>query len=325
MERSGRSVKEWMKDMFSLQMGERRGGIILLLLLAGIAFWAMHEQWFPKVESADMQPMKEEMDRWLAGRQQDTSGAAASQGSIASLAEPFPFDPNTVSREQWRALGLSDKQVDGIERYQRKGGRFRTKKDLGRMYSLRPEQFERLRPYILLPDSTIPAGEQQHTREVAHAAPGERRERWEPSATPRYERPEFRKVEVNTADTTMLVALPGIGPAFARGIVKYRDGLGGYHSLDQLAEVYVLQDKPDAVTRLKQLLVLDTLMVRRIPINSCTVEQLAAHPYARWKVAKPLIAFRAQHGPFRTVEEIKGCALVSEEVFRKLAPYLSLE
>ena len=130
---------------------------------------------------------------------------------------------------------------------------------------------------------------------------------------------------MNTADTVALVALPGIGPAFARGMVKYRESLGGYHSLDQLAEVYVLRDKPDAVAKLKELLVLDTLMVRRIPINTCTVEELAAHPYARWKLAKPLIAFRNQHGRFSKLEEIKGCALIDADAFRKLAPYLTVE
>ncbi|HRP00652.1 MAG TPA: helix-hairpin-helix domain-containing protein, partial [Flavobacteriales bacterium] len=136
---------------------------------------------------------------------------------------------------------------------------------------------------------------------------------------------ERRPVEVNTADTTMLIELPGIGPAFARGIVRYREKLGGYRSLEQLSEVYVLRDKPDAVARITPLLVVDTLMVRRIPINTCTVEDLAAHPYAGWKVAKALIAYRAQHGPFIAVEGIRGCALIDEDLFRKLAPYLRVE
>ena len=134
-----------------------------------------------------------------------------------------------------------------------------------------------------------------------------------------------RSVEVNTADTAALIALPGVGPAFARGIVKYRDLLGGFVSLDQLGEVYVLRDKPDAVLKLKQLLILDTLAVIRIPINTCTVEQLAAHPYVRWKIAKPVIAYRDRHGPFEQLVDLQGCAAIDAEVFRKLAPYLSLE
>ncbi len=61
--------------------------------------------------------------------------------TIPSRSNHFRFDPNTIGREEWRALGLTDKQIDGLERYQNKGGHFRTKKDLGRMYSIKPELF----------------------------------------------------------------------------------------------------------------------------------------------------------------------------------------
>lgn len=96
--------------------------------------------------------------------------------------------------------------------------------------------------------------------------------------------------------------------------------MGGYVSLDQLNEVYMTKDKPDAVLKLKELLILDTLMVQRILINTCTAEELA-HPYFRWKLAKPLIAYRTQHGPFGSVEDIRGCALIDAALLRKLAPY----
>ena len=319
MKRIPKPVKEQIKDLLSMHVGERRGSIVLILVLSVLGFWAISNQWFPDKGIENVEPLRAQLEAWLATR--DTSEG---NEDVVALAEPFPFDPNTIDREGWRALGLSDKQVDGIERYMSKGGRFRTKKDLGRMYSIKPEQFERLKSFIQLPDSVA-----QKTRsEGAYGQRSFENHREEPTEERRsstYERPVIRKVEVNTADTVALVALPGIGPAFARGIVKYREMLGGYHSLDQLAEVYVLKDKPDAVVKLKELLLLDTLMVRRIPINTCTVEELAAHPYARWKIAKPLIAYRAQHGPFKQVEDIKGCALIDAEVFRKLAPYLSVE
>lgn len=318
MKRTPKPAKEQIKDLLSMHVGERRGSIVLILILSVLGFWAISKQWFPDKGIEDVGPLRAELEAWLATR--DTSSGEEPM----VLNDPFPFDPNTIDREGWRTLGLTDKQVDGIERYMSKGGHFRAKKDLGRMYSIKPEQFERLKPFIQLPDS-IPekGGGARNYEERSFASKKEMLMEERPTYT--YERPVFRKVEVNTADTVTLVALPGIGPAFARGIVKYRDMLGGFYSLDQLAEVYVLKDKPDAVLKLKELLLLDTLMVRRIPINTCTVEELAAHPYARWKIAKPLIAYRAQHGLFKQVEDIKGCALIDAEVFRKLAPYLSVE
>lgn len=285
--------------------------MLLLLLLAG---GAIYYQWIHEADGTDLGPLRKEMDAWIAARQ--------NTGSMDTIAvEPFPFDPNTIERADWQALGLSEKQIDGLERYMSKGGRFRVKNDLGRMYSIRPEQFERLKPFILLPDS-FP--KRSFVRDQVSSSKFADREQYA-DRPPRESRPAFVKVELNTADSAALVAVPGIGPSFARGILKYRESLGGYASLDQLAEVYILKDKPDAVVRLKELLVVDTLMVRRIPINTCSVEELATHPYCRWKIAKPLIAYRNLHGPFKTVADIRGCAVIDEAVFRKLAPYLSVE
>lgn len=308
-----RPLREQLMDLLSMHSVERRGAAFLVILLCGLSAWVVYEQWIRKPAVEDLSALEAGMEKWVVERERSDAPVAVS--------EPFPFDPNTIDREGWVRLGLSERQINGIQNYKAKGGRFRSKKDLARMYTLRPEDYQRLAPFILLPDSV-------ERRAYVHRPHLERdtaRPNWASARPKTGEERAFSLVEVNTADTNMLIALPGIGPAFARGIVKYRESLGGYRSLDQLAEVYVLKDKPDAVARLKELLVLDTSMVRTIAINTCTVEELAAHPYARWTIAKPLVAYRNQHGPFGQVADIRRCALVTEEVFRKLAPYLSVE
>ena len=311
-------TKERIKDMFDMHRSERRGAVVLLTVLVLLIGWVGYEQWWRDPRVHDLSRERAMLASWLEQRARSSVDTSAQR--------LFPFDPNVIGREEWRALGLSEKQIDGVQRYQAKGGRFRTKKDLGRMYSIRPEQFATLSPFILLPDSFTK--KHYHNRDIEPRG-NEREhfaERW-PTIQERepYQPKLAPSVEINSADTTDLIALPGIGPAFARSIIKFRDALGGFHSLDQLSEVYILKDKPEAVLKLKQVLIIDTLAIRRIPINSCTVEELAAHPYARWKVAKPLIAYRGQHGRFLQVEEIRHCAAVNVEVFLKLAPYLSVE
>jgi DNA uptake protein ComE-like DNA-binding protein len=321
--------KRRFRELFLMHQGERRGLLVLVLLAVLLFAWASYQQWWrPRSVQLD-DTHQRTVAAWLAA-QADTSTAAVADPTY------FPFNPNTIERADWLQLGLTERQVDGIERFREKGGRFRSKDDLARMYSLRPEQVAALKPYVQLPDhapqrakgkadpwprSNERGWQEREVRptEVEGAAPNERQ------AQPRWERGVQRKVEVNTADSAMLVALPGVGPAFARGILKYRDKLGGFHRMEQLAEVYVLKDKPDALERLAELLVVDSLMVRQLPINTCTVEQLAAHPYAGWKVAKPLIAYRQHHGPFKQLSDIRACAAVDEAVFRKLAPYLAVE
>lgn len=318
VERPTSRWKERLKDLLDMHREERRGVRVLMGVLLVLLGWVVYEQWLRPPKQHDLTEQRAWVEAVLAMQE------AARADTVAPA--PFPFDPNTIGREEWKVLGLSDRQVDGVERYLGKGGRFRTKKDLARMYSIWPEQFAALEPFILLPDSQAPKVYQRrdHGSDRAYRGPSK-----EGGSTimdrAAYGRTVRRMVEVNTADTLALIALPGIGPTFARGIVRYRDRLGGFVSLEQLGEVYVLQDKPDAVLKLKEFLILDTLAVRRIPINTCTAEDLASHPYARWAIAKPLVAYRQQHGPFKQLSDIKRCVAVTPEVFAKLAPYLSLE
>lgn len=314
MDRPG-SWKEEVKDVLNVHQSERRGLFVLVLLFTVMLAWVIHEQWLRTPAPGDVAAMERKVQAWIDARA-DTS-------VVTAELNPFPFDPNVLEREEWLALGLSERQVDGIERYRDKGGRFRTKRDLARMYSIPAEQYARLEPFIQLPDSLPKRTWDRHEQKRSFEPRPAFAERPKESDERTYR--ERRPVEVNTADSTALVALPGIGPAFAKGILKYRDRLGGYHRLDQLAEVYVLKDKPDAIARLNTLLVVDSMMVRKVPINTCSVEELAAHPYAGWKVAKPLIAYRDQHGPFSSVQDITACQAVGEDVFRKLAPYLTVE
>lgn len=317
---SSKPVKEQLKDMFSLHLSERRGALVFIILLVLLSSWVIYEQWLYVQPQADLDPIKIEMQEWIAQRK-----------SIENIdtvkAEPFPFDPNSIGSSEWQKLGLSDRQADGILKYREKGGTFRVKKDLAKMYTISPEMYDRLEPFILLPDSAT----RSENRSFAQRNSDQKKYNAWNSDQPREQfKPIDRDdapitpMDINSADTTELVTLPGIGPAFARGIVKYRNSLGGYVSLDQLAEVYVLRDKPDAVDRLKQILFIGT-EVSKIPINTATAEELVRHPYINWKVANGLIAFRKHHGPFSSVEAIKGSVLINDELYDRIAPYLTVD
>ncbi|MBK7944253.1 MAG: helix-hairpin-helix domain-containing protein [Flavobacteriales bacterium] len=241
---SSRPLIEQVKDLFSLHTSERRGiAALVVLLFIGFVI-VVYVQWFRPPVAHDKEAIRNEMMAWLAKRD---SASKAAETLARSEAELFHFDPNEIDDAAWRRLGLSEKQAASIMRYRAKGGRFRTKADLGRMYALRPEQVAELTPYVLLPDSLPsrdPRFKARWSKESDHSPKQNEGTAAVQANYPVKSKPQRQLVEVNTADTAELIALPGIGPAFARGIVKYRESLGGYFSLDQLAEVYVLKDKP---------------------------------------------------------------------------------
>ena len=315
-----RPWKEGLKDLFTLHAAERRGIGLLLVVFFLAAGWVVYEQYITPDVLKDKTAVRLVEEMRAASGSPIAEAQRSDHRSFDEKTVLFKFDPNQLPVEQWVALGLSERQAAAIHRYEAKGGRFRIKRDVAKMHVVDPELYARWEPFILLPDS--------FERKTSEPERFHQQERPDPTTIRFPERSSLvakALVEINTADTTRLVEVRGIGPAFARSIVKYRDRLGGFISLDQLGEVYILRDKPEAVIELKTRLLLDTLMVHRFPLNSVTAEELGPHPYAGWKVAKALVAYRKQHGPFKTVADIKGCVLVTDSVYRKLAPYLSAE
>ena len=116
----------------------------------------------------------------------------------------------------------------------------------------------------------------------------------------------------------------GIGPILSRRIIKYRDLLGGFHSLNQLLEVYHLP--PNVASKIMNYayLDLDNYPVNKLNLNQADYTLLASHPYVPFSLAKAIVAFRDQHGPFTDLEHLKKIHLVNDSTYLRVSPYLDL-
>jgi competence protein ComEA len=130
-------------------------------------------------------------------------------------------------------------------------------------------------------------------------------------------------IDLNAADTLELDAVKGIGPAFARRIVKYRENLGGFYRKEQLKEIYQMDST--RYGEIKDQVVLDKISLRMICINRIEPGDLKYHPYLKYKQINAIIQFRKQHGNYSNIAELKKVALLSAETVEKIAPYISLD
>lgn len=130
-------------------------------------------------------------------------------------------------------------------------------------------------------------------------------------------------IEINTADTTAFIDLPGIGSTLASRIVLFRDKLGGFINVQQLGEVYGLKDS--VLQLIGPYLQCDATKIRKLQINTAGREELKSHPYIRWSLAGMLINIRSHHGPFSAIDDLKRMENIDDSVLNKLAPYLSFE
>ncbi len=129
-------------------------------------------------------------------------------------------------------------------------------------------------------------------------------------------------VDLNTADSATLVRLRGIGPVFARRIMEYRDALGGFHSKEQLLEVYGFP--PETYESLEERFTVNGTAIRRLNINDTPSTALSEHPYISSALANFIVSYRMNHNGFTSLDELKESFLVDEALFQKLSNYLSL-
>jgi len=204
--------------------------------------------------------------------------------------------------EQWSKMGLKDWQIKIIKKYEAKGGKFYSKEDFKQMFCISPSEYTILEPYISIPEKKSEYPERGN------------------------EVKEIKKkvlVDLNQADSVTLLGLYGIGPAFAKRIIKYRNLLGGFYSKNQLLEVYGFnQDKLDQIDSYCEV---NPGGIKRININTVRTEELKKHPYMDYYTAKAIVDQRILVGRFTKMEQIKTIPLIHDELFNKMEHYFVIE
>jgi competence protein ComEA len=217
----------------------------------------------------------------------------------------FYFDPNTLDAEGWKHLGLKEKTIQIIQNYLGKGGHFNQPEDLKKIYGLHPGDYSRLAPYVKIKGFA--------EKEV----PGYVKKETEPKHY------SYNIIEINAADTAAFISLPGIGSKLAARIINFRDKLGGFYSIEQVGETYGLADS--VFQKIRQLLKVEAGRIKKININTATLEELKAHPYIKYNIANPLVAYRNDHGAFSKAEDVKKVMAVTDDVYYKIAPYITTQ
>jgi len=232
----------------------------------------------------------------------------------------FAFDPNTIGALEWQQLGLQRYLAERIVKYRSKGGKFRVKKDLLKIFDFPADRYAALKSYILLPDTLAPKGYPAKNNDPfpARSFAAERRN----VASREDFRP--RPFDLNSVDTVALDKVKGIGPASAGRIVRYRERLGGFVSQDQLFEVFGL-DSLAVLEVLKYASLGNGPPIRKLKVNTATVEELRQHPYFSPRLAKLVVAYRQQHGPFADRQALAQIKVLDARTLSKIEPYLSYE
>ncbi len=221
--------------------------------------------------------------------------------------EYFYYDPNLISYDSLLLLGLSSKKASTFIKFRKSGAHFKSADDLDKVFSLSEKDLASLKPWVrITPAQEEKKTDHQHLDEKK--APIEKR---------------ILLVDINLADSAELIKLQGIGPVLASRIIKYRNRFGAFTNKEQLLEIIGIT--PEWFDANQSNLILSALPVKKINLNTCTFEELKRHAYFDHDKAKTLINFRTHHGTFKNISDIKMCAAISAEFYKKIEPYISVE
>jgi DNA uptake protein ComE-like DNA-binding protein len=250
--------------------------------------------------------------RFSSGSRDSSNSYYAVEGRAA---ERFPFDPNTADSTQLLRLGLQPWQVRNIYKYRAKGGIYRQKEDFAKLYGLTVKQYRELEPYIRISSDYQPAamlvGGARESRDSRDT-----RESRDSSLRYPVKIKENEHVVLNTADTTQLRTVPGIGTYYAKEIVRHGQWLGGYVSVDQLDEIEGFPQES------KKYFVIQGASPKKLNVNKLDLQQLRKHPYINYYQAKTILDYRRLHGKITSLDDLRLSKDFPPEAIRRLEPYV---
>jgi competence protein ComEA len=300
-----RGIKRWVKESFALSHSQANGFIVLVPLVGIIIFSAPAWHWYistrPYDRSRDVVILDSLVTLWEAHPEKESV-----HGEQSTL---FHFDPNRASLQDFHTLGFPAGLATRIDRYRQKGGKFLVKKDLLKIYGIDSSFYKQLVAFIDLPERL------EQKKVLQKSTVYERKSSAIKTAS--------AKFDLNKADTTQLMRIAGIGTKRSQRIVKYRDALGGFIHMNQIQEVYGLDSLVIRKLLLESFIAEDYQPVT-ININTSDEKRLASHPYLSNAAARSIVAYRFQHGEFKSIEEIRNIHALDEKTIQKITPYLIL-
>ena len=215
----------------------------------------------------------------------------------------YPFNPNFITDYKGYTLGIAPEELDRLYAFRKQGKYVNTAKEFQRVTLVSDSLLDEISPYFKFPN-------------------------WNKSVKSTFtkKRNESNSVEIldlNKATAQDLKKVKGIGDKLSARIVKFRDRLGGFLVEEQLHDVYGLE--PEVVERtLKNFKVLTAPEIRKVNVNTATVEELSRLIYINQSLAQEIVQFRRINGSFKSLDDLAMVETFPNERIDRIKLYLTL-
>ena len=310
-------IRIWLRNFFGFSRTETNGFIILIFLMIIVLAMPFASRLFYSQYNKILQSDEDkiQLEALLAELENSVEINTARNKEETYQA----FDLNKSNVHHLINAGFPEYLAKRIVKYREKVKPFESKSELLKIYGIDSSFYEKIYPFIQL-TKTKAEPKQKFTTDAKKKNVKEENEQTKNA----FEKVKITRLDINKADSTQLQKIYGIGPAFSKRITKYRDYLGGFHSLDQLEEVYGLKEE-NLDSLKKHVFIEDKINLKQLKVNRIDADSLVQHPYISYKEANLIINYRNQHGEFKSNKDLLSIKVLDSAWVKKVSPYLAFD
>lgn len=301
------------KDYIQFTKREKRGILVLSVLLILVLFLPKIYGLFNQEEIKSKEELLQEIEVFqesLVLKEKNEKGKFEKQHGQTANKKNFskdeadqyiPIDVNTATIKDWIQLGFSKKQAQVIVKYIKKAKPITSLKQLEKIYVVDKQKLKKIQAYLILhvEDTEIENSVQEDsTNELIE-----------------------KKFELNSIDSLQLVSI-GIPEFLANRIVKYRNLLGGFYAIEQMKEVYGMNDE---VMQILSQHHLDTTKIYTINLNTADFKTINKHPYITYEITKKIFNYRKIMERITSLDELTKNKILNSEQLIRIEPYIAIE
>lgn len=300
----------WIRELFSFSKKERLGIVSLLFIIFLLVAIGKLIPYLVPSNTIDFSKWEAEVNTYLANSKK--------QITVGRTLKLVVFNPNEVDSLGLVDMGVPSNVVANWMKYLEKGGRFRDKEGVKRIFGMTSGLFEQLDSFMIIPKVSIQEVKAGRNAILVKSKSEYKRDTIFNHSFIKSKKDRVGVLELNSADSLHLLEIPGIGPVFASRIIRYRNLLGGYYAVDQLREVYGMREENFIIVA--KYFKADPSSLKTFNINFSTLKDLGRHPYIGFRTARKIFNLRDRMGKFSSPEDLSQ--VVRSDSLKRLIPYV---
>ena len=235
-----------------------------------------------------------EKEKWLSLQSQIDS---LKKGKLDYVPKIYLFNPNFITDYKGYKLGMSVEEIDRLLAFRKENKYVNSPKEFQAVTKVSDSLLNAISPYFKFPEWVKNKKEFKDYKKYPSAAFAKKE--------------KMVVIDINQATQEDLIKIYGVGEAISNRILKFKENLGGFVSMEQMNDIWGLS--PEVIENLNTHFKVAALpKLKKIDINNASIKELSEFPYFKYPISKNIVTFRSMNGDIKNSEDltkIKGMSI----------------